>query len=338
MNIILLTWWIWYIWSHQAIKLLELWYDVIIIDNLSNSDLSTLDKIEMISWKKPKFYKWDLRNKTVLDKIFSENKIDWVIHFAWAKAVWESCEMPFYYYENNLLWSINLFEIMDKYNCKNIIFSSSATVYDPIWKPPFIETDLIWNTTNPYGTTKLLIENILKDLAIHKLFKVVSLRYFNPIWSHSSWLIWENPNWLPNNLLPFVMKVAIWELSEVNIFGNDYDTKDGTWERDYIHVVDLIDWHINSLNFIEKSDTDKWFYEVFNLWTGKSTSVLEIISITNKLTGKDIPFCIKKRRIGDLDKSFCNPEKAKNILWWEAKLSVSDAIKDSWNFISNIKK
>ncbi len=335
MQTILLTWWTWYIWSHGAVNLLELWYEVVIIDNLSNSDKSILWKIQDITGKIPKFYEWDLRDKSILEKIFSENSIDAVIHFAWAKAVWESCEKPFYYYENNIIWSVNLFEIMDKFNCKNIIFSSSATVYDPIWVPPFVETDITWNITNPYGTSKFIIENILYDLANHKNFKVVNLRYFNPIGAHFSWLIWENPNWLPNNLLPYVMKVAIWELKEVNVFWNDYETKDWTGERDYIHVVDLIDWHIAWLKFI-KENKKSGFFETFNLWTGKSTSVLELIEITRKITWKEVNYAIRWRRDWDLAISYCVPEKAKKILHWEAKKTVEDAVKDSWNFMVKI--
>lgn len=337
MQTILLTWWTWYIWSHWAVELLELWYNVVIIDNLSNSEKIVLEKIKQITNKSPKFYQWDLRDETILETIFSENNIDIVIHFAWAKAVWESCEIPFFYYENNIVWSINLFKIMEKYNCKNIIFSSSATVYDSIEKSPLNENNQTWNTSNPYWTTKFIIENILKDLANHKWFKIVNLRYFNPIWAHKSWLIWENPSWLPNNLLPYIMKVVVWELENVWIFWNDYDTKDWTWERDYIHVVDLINWHIASIDFIKKYVEKKWFFEVFNLWTGNSTSVLEIINITKEITNKDISYKILKRRAWDLDKSYCNPKKAQDILNWKAKYSIKEAIKDSYNFIKNNK-
>lgn len=336
MKTFLLTGWTWYIGSHWAVELLKLWQNVIIIDNLSNSKKETINKIKQITWKEPKFYKWDLKNKQDLEKIFKENKIDFVIHFAWSKAVWESCEKPFKYYENNIIWSLNLFEIMDKYNVKNIIFSSSATVYDSISKPPLEENDIAWNTTNPYWTTKFIIENILRDLANHKNFRVVNLRYFNPIWADSSWLIWENPNDIPNNLLPYVMKVANWELEEIRVFWNDYYTRDWTWERDYIHVVDLIKWHIKSIEYIENNKSEKWFFEVFNLWTWKSTSVLEIIDITKEITWKNIKYKIVWRRTWDLAKSYCNPKKANEILWWEANYDVKQAIKDSWNFIKNI--
>jgi len=262
MQTILLTWATWYIGSHWAVALLEKWYNVIIVDNLSNSSKKIIKKINEVVDNSPllqrrgargevKFYEIDLRNKEKLEKVFIENEIDSVIHFAWAKAVWESCEKPFYYYENNIVWSLNLFELMDKFGVKNIIFSSSATVYMPDTKAPITEDTNTWNTTNPYWTTKLIIENLLRDLSNHKWFNVVNLRYFNPVWAHKSWLIWEDPNDIPNNLLPYIMKVANWELEEIHVFGNDYPTKDGTWERDYIHVLDLIDWHIKALEYIK---------------------------------------------------------------------------------------
>ncbi len=333
MKTLLLTWWTWYIGSHWAVKLLELWYNVIILDNLSNSQISIIDKITQITWKIPLFYKWDIGDENILNEIFSNNKIDWVLHFAWAKAVWESCEKPFYYYQNNISWSVVLFDIMNKYNVKNIIFSSSATVYNSIKSPPFDENDLTWATTNPYWTTKFILENILRDLALHKWFNVVNLRYFNPIWAHKSWLLWENPNWIPNNLLPFVMKVAWWVLDSVWVFWDDYDTKDWTGERDYIHVLDLIEWHIASWKYIMKNSDKLWFFEVFNLWTWIPVSVLEIINTTQKITNQNINYNIKPRRAWDLASSYCNPNKALNILWWKANYWVSDAISDSWNFI-----
>lgn len=332
MKTILLTWGTWYIGSHWAVALIEKGYNVIIVDNLSNSSKESLKAIEKITWKKVKFYEIDLRNKQELEKIFLENRIDWVIHFAWAKAVWESCKLPFYYYDNNVVWSLNLFELMDKYDVKNIIFSSSATVYDPAWTPPFTEKDLTWNTTNPYWTTKFIIENILRDLSNHKNFSVINLRYFNPVWAHKSGLIWEDPNGIPNNLLPFILKVATWELKEIQVFWDDYDTKDGTWERDYIHVVDLIEWHIKALEYIENN---KNVYEEINLWTWKATSVLEMIKITEKLIWKKLNYKIVKRRDWDLAKSYCIPKKAKEILDWETKKDIVEAISDSINFIKN---
>jgi len=336
MKTILLTGATWYIGSHWAVALLEKNYEVIIVDNFSNSNENSLIFIEKITWKKPKFYEVDLRNKEKLEQVFKENKIDSVIHFAWAKAVWESCDEPFYYYENNIIWSLNLFEIMEKYYVKNIIFSSSATVYEPTWIPPFTEEDLTWNTTNPYWTTKFIIENILRDLSNHKLFNVINLRYFNPVWAHKSWLIWEDPNNIPNNLLPFILKVATWELEQVKVFWNDYNTKDWTWERDYIHVIDLIKGHIKALEFIQKNEKG-WMYKIFNLWTWTPTSVLEIINTTEKIVWKKLNYKIVDRRKWDLDSSFCNPRKAKEILFWEAGISIEESIKDSWNFIQNKK-
>lgn len=347
MKQILVTGGTWYIWSHGVVELLEKWYFPVIVDNLSNSSLEVLDNIEKITGKKPDFFEVDLRDYESLEKVFEKYDFEAVIHFAWLKAVWESAEKPFFYYENNILWSINLFELMEQYDCKKIIFSSSATVYDSVKNPPFMETDPVWNTTNPYGTTKFLIENILRDLSIHKWFQVVNLRYFNPIWAHKSWFIWENPNGIPNNLLPFIMKVVVWELPAVQVFWDDYETKDGTGERDYIHVVDLIEGHLKALEFIFQNPypnfspyqgkgtkwKDEWFFETFNLWTGTATSVMDMISFTWEVIWKEVPYIIKPRRAWDLPASFCNPEKAWKILNWKANLSIKDAIRDSYNFM-----
>ena len=357
MQTILLTWATWYIGSHWAVALLEKWYNVIIVDNLSNSNKSSLEAIEKILQNSPllqrrgargevSFYEIDLRNKKNLEQVFTENKIDSVIHFAGAKAVWESCTLPFYYYENNVTWSLNLFELMDKYRVKNIIFSSSATVYKPDEIAPFSENTPTWNTTNPYWTTKFIIENILRDLSNHKWFNVINLRYFNPVWAHKSGLIWEDPNDIPNNLLPYIMKVATWELKEIQVFGDDYTTKDGTGERDYIHVLDLIDWHIKALEYIDspllfkrgaRGELLKGLYEEINLWTGKATSVLEMIKITEEITWKKLNFNIVSRRKWDIATSYCSPDKANKLLNWEAKYSIKEAIKDSYNFIKNKK-
>jgi len=335
MQTILLTWWTWYIWSHWAVSLLEKWFQVIILDNLYNSNVDVLKNIEKITWKTPIFFEWDIRDENILDEVFSSHKIDIVIHFAGLKAVWESAQKPFEYYDNNIVGSLKLFEIMEDYDVKNIIFSSSATVYNPNKKPPFVETDYTWETTNPYWTTKFILENILRDLANFKWFKVVNLRYFNPVWAHKSGLIWENPNWVPNNLLPYVMKVVSWDLESVWVFWDDYDTKDWTWERDYIHVLDLIEWHIKSIEYINKSQNN-WFFEVFNLWTWIPVSVLDIINTTSKVVWFDVKYKILPRRDWDLAQSFCNPTKAKEILNWEASFSIEDSIKDSYNFMKSI--
>lgn len=327
-----------YIWSHWVVALIESGYHPVIVDNLSNSSLDVLENIKKITGIKPDFYEIDLRDYENLESVFQKYDFEAVLHFAGAKAVGESSEKPFYYYENNILGSINLFELMEQYDCKKIIFSSSATVYDSIKSPPFIETDMTGNTTNPYGTTKFLIENILKDLVNHKSFQVVNLRYFNPVGAHKSWLIGENPNGIPNNLLPFIMKVVVWELPTVQVFGDDYETKDGTGERDYIHVLDLIDGHLKALNFIEKFQKNAWFFEIFNLGTGKATSVKEMIQFTSEIIGREVPYNIKPRRTGDLPSSFCYPEKAEKILGWKAQLSIKEAIEDSVWFINRKEK
>lgn len=337
---ILITGWTWYIWSHGVVAFEQSWYKTVIVDNLVNSSIDSLDWIEKILWYKPDFFKVDLRNKDELREIFKKYNFDWVIHFAWLKAVWESCQKPLDYFDNNINWSLVLFELMNDFWVKNIIFSSSATVYkeknDWTW---YTETDQTWNTSNPYWTTKFLIENILLDLSKFSNFNVVNLRYFNPIWAHNSWFIWENPNGIPNNLLPYVMKVSTWELKEVSVFGDNYNTIDWTWVRDYIDVVDLIDWHLKAYEFIiSNSNNWKWFFETFNLWTGLWTSVLEIINSVEKVTGKNISYKIVNRRPGDLAKVYCNPEKAQKILNWKTKISLEESIKNMYRFYKNHKK
>ncbi len=331
-----------------------------IIDNLSNSSDDVIEKIKAIVSRDSrsavptlKFYKWDLRNKSNIETVFQENKIDWVIHFAGAKSVWESCEKPFYYWENNVAATTNLVEIMDKHWCKNIIFSSSATVYDPVGTPPFSEQSKTgWDIANPYWTNKYVIEHMLRDMSQHRNFNSVCLRYFNPVWAHESGLIWEDPNDIPNNLLPFIMKVASWELQEIKIFWDDYDTIDWTGVRDYIHVVDLVEGHLKAWEYIDNNtgqtqgtaptNTSKdescvhpenGFIEYINLWTWNWTSVLEMVNYTSDIVWKKLPYCIVSRRTWDLASSYCIATKAKKLLNWKAKLSVKQAIKDSWNFI-----
>jgi len=316
------------------------WYKCVIIDNLSNSTIDTLFWIESIIWYKPDFFDLDLRNKEKLEEVFKKYTFDWILHFAWFKAVWESCKKPLEYYDNNIVWSIILFECMKKYNVKNIIFSSSATVYkeknNQTW---YDESNEIWNTSNPYWTTKFIIEQILIDLSKFAWFNVINLRYFNPIWAHTSWYIWENSYWLPNNLLPYVMKVSTWKLKEVNIFWDDYNTKDWTWIRDYIDVVDLIDWHLKAY---KKLTFNKWiwFFETYNLWTWKWISVLEIINLVWKITWKNIPYKITSRRYWDLAEVYCNPIKANNELWWKAQTYLEESIKNMYKFYNkvNLKK
>ena len=341
---LLVTWWLWYIWSHTCTVLWEAWYDLIIVDNLSNSHLDILDKIAEILWKKPTLYKYDIRDESNLEKVFKNHpEINWVIHFAAKKAVWESCQDPFLYYDNNILWTETLLKVMQKFGKKNIVFSSSATVYDsPKILPPFTENDRVW-TYNPYGTTKLVMEYMLKDLATFKWFNVVNLRYFNPIWAHASGLIWENPVWVPSNLVPYTLKVAKWEIDCVQIFGDDYDTPDGTWVRDYIHVMDVADAHLAAYNQLQKYedykkeneiDPDKWYFDVFNIWTWDGKSVKEIVELVSKVTEKEIPTQIVSRRQWDIATSIANPQKAKQVLWREYKRSVYQAIEDAWRFMN----
>ena len=342
MKTLLLTWWTGYIGSHNAVVFLEAGYDVIILDNLSNSDewtieniesivASSLPKRERIEWGL-KFYEWDLRNIWDIAQVFSENKIDWVIHFAGAKAVWESCDEPFYYYENNIVWSLNLFKVMEENNSKNIIFSSSANVYGPEWISPFTETHQVWNTSNPYGSTKYILERILRDLHFHKKFQVINLRYFNPVGAHESGLIGEHANQKLWNILPFLLRVADNKQEFIEIFWDDYDTPDGTWVRDYIHVMDLAKWHLAALKFLEKNKDTK-IHENINLGTGSWTSVLELLGIARAVTQHSIPHKIVARREIDIAEAYCSAEKSYKLLNWKAERTVEEAVRDSWNFI-----
>ncbi len=326
---ILITWWTGYIWSHWVVAFEEAGYKTVIVDNLCNSSVDTLDGIEKIIWYKPDFYNVDLRDKNTLEEVFKKYDFDWVIHFAGLKAVWESCNKPLDYFDNNIVWSLKLFEVMEDFKVKNIIFSSSATVYDSsnFWKWEWVDEKWItWNTTNPYWTTKFILEQILIDLSKFSWFNVMNLRYFNPIWAHESWFLWEDPEWIPNNLMPFIMKVAKWDLGELKVFWNDYDTIDGTWVRDYIDVVDLIDGHLKAYENISE-----WF-NTYNLGVGKWISVLEMIKKTEDIIWKKINYKIESRRKWDLAEVFCDDSKAKNILWWKAKVSLDESIRNSWKF------
>jgi UDP-glucose 4-epimerase len=326
---ILITWWTGYIGSHWVVAFEQAGYKTVIVDNLVNSSVKTLDWIEKILGYKPDFFEVDLRDKSTLEGVFKKYNFDWVIHFAGLKAVWESCEKPLDYFDNNIVWSLKLFELMEEYKVKNIIFSSSATVYESsnFWKWFWVdENSIIWNTSNPYWTTKLLLEQILLDLSKFSGFNVMNLRYFNPVWAHESWFLGEDPEWIPNNLLPFIMKVASWELDELKVFGDDYVTIDGTWVRDYIDVVDLINWHLKAYEKITS-----WF-NVYNLWVGNWTSVLQMIELSKNITWKNIKYKIEWRRSWDLAEVYCNPSKAMKELWWESKTSLEESIKNSWKF------
>ncbi len=330
---ILITGWTWYIGSHAVVSFYEAGYDIVIIDNLVNSSVETLSNIEKIIWKQPDFYQLDLRDKEWLEELFKKYNFHGVIHFAGLKAVGESCEKPMLYYDNNINGSMVLFDIMNKYEVKNIIFSSSATVYSSKNTSPLDEQGEL-DSINPYGYCKLIIEYMLRGLAENMGFNVILLRYFNPIWAHKSGYIWEKPDGIPNNLLPYILDVASAKREFVWVFGNDYDTIDGTGVRDYIHVVDLVEWHLEAYNLIIKQELwiNNGFCEVFNLGTGKWTSVLEMIKMTEEVTKRPISYEIMDRRKGDLAICYCNPSKAKEVLWWESKFSVKEAIEDSWKF------
>lgn len=331
MPTILVTWWCWFIWSHTAVALLEDGYDLVIVDNLSNSEIWVLDSIDELSWKPVVYDSVDIRDEEWLSSIFSTHSIHAVIHFAWIKAVWESCEFPFRYYDNNIVGTINLLKAMDRYQVKKLIFSSSATVYDSLsQKSPYSEQSLTGYCTNPYWTTKFVIEQLLRDIWMRRGSDIIALRYFNPIWAHPSWLIWENPQWVPNNIFPYLMKVASGEYDEFTIFGDDYDTPDGTWIRDYIHVVDLANAHLAALKKVLSSKT--WFTSV-NIWTWTWTSVLEMIQIVQKCIGAEIPYKVWARRPWDISESVASVAKAKSYLDRESKLSVKEAAQDWRNYL-----
>ena len=323
-----------YIGSHTCCELLNSGFDVVIVDNLSNSKREVVNKIRIITKKNVTFYKCDVCDKYKLRKIFDREDIQAVIHFAGYKAVGESVKEPLMYYHNNLLSTISLLEVMKEFGCKKIVFSSSATVYGNPQKLP-IKEDFPLHTTNPYGSTKLIIEGILKDLYnSDNDWSIAILRYFNPIGAHKSGLIGEDPNGIPNNLMPYIVKVANKQLDVLNVFGSDYKTRDGTGVRDYIHVVDLAKGHIKA---IEKVINDKGI-DTYNLGTGRGYSVLELINTFVKVNKIDVPYKIVERRPGDIDMCYASTEKAKKILNWSAKLNIEDMCRDSYNFVVNSKK
>jgi len=325
-----------FIGSHTCVELLDNGYNVVIIDNLINSKKNVVDKIKQITNNNIIFYEIDLFDKYELLQIFTKHKFDCVMHFAGLKAVAESVNKPLLYYKNNIMITLNLLELMEKFKCYNLIFSSSATVYGN-QKPPFKEDmNIGQGITNPYGQTKYMIEQILKDLCIsNNKFNVTCLRYFNPVGAHPSGLIGEDPNGIPNNLMPVILKVAIKNnldsdlgdrYKNLNIFGNDYNTKDGTCLRDYIHVVDLAQGHVKTLNNMDG-------YKVYNLGTGKGISVLDIINKFTEINKVDLPYKIVGKRDGDLAEVYCDPSLVKDELGWEAKLGLENMCRDSWNFI-----
>ena len=323
-----------FIGSHTVVELLEENEDIIIVDNFINSKPEVLERIKEITNKNFKFYEVDLLDKENLEIVFKENKIEAVIHFAGLKAVGESVEKPIEYYHNNITGTLVLLELMKKYGCKKIIFSSSATVYG-IPKEVPIKEDFPLSTTNPYGSTKLMIEQILKDVCISdKEFTAILLRYFNPIGAHKSGLIGESPNGIPNNLMPYINQVALGKLDHLNVFGDDYPTVDGTGVRDYIHVVDLAKGHVKALLKAREIQGA----EAYNLGTGKGYSVLEIVKAFEKANNINVKYEIAPRRPGDIAQCFADPSKAKKELNWEATKTLEEMCKDSWNFTTNQDK
>lgn len=322
-----------YIGSHTCVELLNAGYEIVVVDNYSNSKEEVIDLIKQITGKNFKSYKLDVCDKEALEKVFEENKIDAAIHFAGYKAVGESVAKPLMYYRNNIDSTLTLLEVMNKYNCKKIVFSSSATVYGKPEKLP-IKEDFPLSTTNPYGATKLMIEGILKDLyKADNAWDITILRYFNPIGAHKSGLIGENPNDIPNNLMPYIVKVATGEYEQLKVFGNDYNTIDGTGVRDYIHVVDLAKGHIKALNWVLNNNG----IDAFNLGTGNGYSVLELVEAFKKFNNIDVPYKIVGRRDGDIASCYADASKAKDILDWSCTYNIEDMVKDSYNYVKNSK-
>lgn len=321
-----------FIGSHTAVELINHGHEVVLVDNLINSKKEVLDKIKTITGVKPEFYLLDMVDKKALKKVFALHKFDSVIHFAGLKAVGESVEKPLEYYRNNLDSTLALLELMVEYQVNNIVFSSSATVYGTPPHVPLKESDPIGGTTNPYGTTKLVIEYILRDFCFaYPDNKAIALRYFNPVGAHPSGLIGEDPQGIPNNLMPYVSKVAAGKLATLAIYGDDYDTVDGTGVRDYIHVVDLALGHVLALENIAKIKG----YEAINLGTGKGTSVLELVHAYEKANHVKVNYEIKPRRAGDVDKNYADVSKAKKLLGFKTKYSIEDACKHAFEYEKN---
>ena len=333
MGYILVTGGMGFIGSHTVLSLIEAGYSPVIFDNLSNSFADTLDSIKHITGKDVPFVQWDIRNSEDLDRVFSEYSIDAVMHFAALKSVGESCSKPGLYFANNVTGTINLLDMMLKHTVKKIVFSGSCTVYGQA-QPPVSEQSPVGNTTNPYGTTKVLCEAILQDYVQFAGLQAISLRYFNPIGAHPSGLLGERVVWIPNNIFPYILKVLSGELPELQIFGDDYPTVDGTGVRDYIDIMDLAQGHIAALEHMNKSSIS---WDAINLGTGKGTSVLELVTTTAQLAGKEIPYRIVGRRPGDIAQVYAAVDKAKDVLWRDAKYGIEDSIRNALQFIAHNK-
>lgn len=320
-----------YIGSHTCVELLNAGYDVVVADNLSNSKYESLSRVMEITGKTLKFYEVDILDKAGLEKIFAENSIEAVIHFAGLKAVGESVRLPLYYYHNNLTGTIILCEVMNQFHVKKLVFSSSATVYGVPERMP-IREDFPLGATNPYGRTKLMIEDMLRDLYLSDTeWSISLLRYFNPIGAHESGRIGEDPNGIPNNLMPYITQVAVGKLKELSVFGSDYPTADGTGVRDYIHVVDLAKGHLKALEKIASTTG----IDTYNLGTGTGYSVLEMVAAFEKASGKKVPYRISERRPGDVASCYADPAKAKNELGWTAEKGIEQMCSDSWRWQKN---
>ncbi|MBR1633979.1 MAG: UDP-glucose 4-epimerase GalE [Lachnospiraceae bacterium] len=321
-----------YIGSHTCVELLNAGHEVIVLDNLSNSSEKSLDRVREIAGKDLVFYKGDIRDRACLEKIFSQDGIDAVIHFAGLKAVGESVEKPWEYYENNIAGTLTLVDVMRQNGCKNIIFSSSSTVYGTPEEIPVTEQTPKGTCTNPYGWTKSMLEQILSDIQkADPQWNVILLRYFNPIGAHPSGKIGENPNGIPNNLMPYITQVAVGKLEKLGVFGDDYDTPDGTGVRDYIHVVDLAIGHVAALRKVQENAGLK----VYNLGTGVGYSVLDIVKNFEEATGQKIPYEIKPRRAGDIAANYADASLAKEEMGWEAQFGIREMCADSWRWQSN---
>lgn len=321
-----------YIGSHTAVELLNAGFDVVVADNLSNSREEVLDRIAAICGRRPAFYRVDVRDKAALSALFNENNIEAAIHFAGFKAVGESCHVPLRYYRNNLDAALTLAEVMAHAGCRRLVFSSSATVYGPDNPYPYTEEMEAIKSTSPYGWTKVMIERVLRDLCTaDDTWSVVSLRYFNPIGSHPSGLIGDDPNGIPNNLMPYIGRVAAGTLKQLTIFGDDYATPDGTCQRDYIHVVDLARGHLSALRY---AGAHRGFIPI-NLGTGRGTSVRELVETFERVTGVPVPHAVGPRRDGDLPAFWASADRAKRLLNWQAGLTLEDMCRDSWRFYKN---
>ncbi|MCT7481746.1 UDP-glucose 4-epimerase GalE [Aliarcobacter cryaerophilus] len=323
-----------YIGSHTLVELANANYDFIVYDNLSNSSQESLKRVEKIIGKDITFINGDIRDTNKLKEVFSTHTIDSVIHFAGLKAVGQSVEQPLEYYDNNVLGTLRLLEVMKEFGCKKIVFSSSATVYGDPATTPILENFPVGGTTNPYGTSKYMIERILEDLYVSdNTFKIVILRYFNPVGAHKSGTIGEDPNGIPNNLMPFITQVAVGKREYLSVFGSDYDTHDGTGVRDYIHVVDLAYGHVKAIEYLDTNENIKPL--IVNLGTGTGYSVLDVVKAFEKASGKKVPYKLVDRRAGDIAKCYANPSFAKEVIDWEAKRNLDEMCEDSWRWQSN---